>query len=108
MKVMLFNASPKNYGATQEILNTVKEALPKDAQTDEVCLGEVQLKFCIGCKRCYDTHGCVQGEEVREILNRMDACDAVVVACPELLGGHSGAVQGLHRPLYPLFRYRAG
>ena len=45
MRVMLFNASPKARGATQEILNIMKQALPDGTQTDDVCLGNVPLDF---------------------------------------------------------------
>ena len=48
MRVMLLNASPKANGATQEILNTIKQALPDGTQTDDVCLGNVPLSFCLG------------------------------------------------------------
>lgn len=82
MRVMLFNASPKAYGATQEILNIIRRALPGGAQADEVCLGNVPLEFCLGCKQCYETGDCVRGGQVRAILDRMNACDAVVIACP--------------------------
>ena len=34
MRILLMNMSPKNYGATQEILKTMQEAAPKGASTD--------------------------------------------------------------------------
>ena len=36
MRILLLNLSPKNYGATQEILKTLQEAAPKEAETELV------------------------------------------------------------------------
>ena len=33
MRILLMNMSPKNYGATQEILKTMQEAAPKGVST---------------------------------------------------------------------------
>ncbi len=46
------NASPKADGATQEILLTVKSALPQGYETEMLCLGDVKIGFCLGEKTC--------------------------------------------------------
>ena len=84
MRVMLFNASPKAYGATQEILNIMKQALPAGSEVDDVCLGNVPLDFCLGCKQCYETGDCVRGGEVREILDRLNASYGIVERCDRM------------------------
>jgi hypothetical protein len=38
MNILLFNASPKNYGATQEILITIKDKLPPDFTVESLRL----------------------------------------------------------------------
>lgn len=68
MKVLLINASPKDYGATQEIVKTVEGALA--------------YAPCIGCKRCYETGDCFQSDDVQALLAKMDESDAVLMVCP--------------------------
>lgn len=58
MKVLLLNASPKNNGATQEILSIVKDQLPPDTSAELVCLGDMNIEYCIGDRTCYET--CIQ------------------------------------------------
>ena len=50
MRILLLNLSPKNYGATQEILKTLQEAAPKEAETELVCLGDWDIRYCKGDK----------------------------------------------------------
>lgn len=52
MKALLLNASPKNYGATQEILNIVKNQLPPDVSAELICLGDINIAYCIGDRTC--------------------------------------------------------
>ena len=47
MRILLLNASPKTNGATQEILRTVREALPESVESELVCLGEYTLQYCL-------------------------------------------------------------
>ena len=82
MKVLLLNAGAKDYGATQEILLTIQEEIPKSDSVECICLGNVDIQFCKGCKSCYDTCECVQSDDVENILNAIDASDMIIVAAP--------------------------
>ncbi len=82
MKILLLNASPKANGATQEILRTVREALPEFVESELVCLGEYDIQYCLGCKRCYETCRCVRQDDVTALLKKMDEADALVIAAP--------------------------
>ncbi len=82
MRILLLNASPKANGATQEILRTVREALPESVESELVCLGEYTLQYCLGCKACYETCRCVRQDDMGVLLQKMDQADALVIAAP--------------------------
>ncbi len=82
MKVFLLNASPKSCGATQEILLTMQGALPAQVESELVCLGDADIQYCLGCKKCYETGQCVRKDGMAELLGKLDAADAFFIAAP--------------------------
>lgn len=82
MKALLINASPKNHGATQEILSIVKNQLPPDVSSELLCLGDVNISYCIGDKTCYDTCRCVQHDDMESIIEKIDDADILIIAAP--------------------------
>ena len=82
MRILLLNLSPKNYGATQEILKTLQEAAPKEAETELVCLGDWDIRYCKGCKACYKTRACVVQDDMRALMDKVEAADVLVLAAP--------------------------
>lgn len=51
-----------------------------------VCLGELDLHFCRGCKACYKTCACVRKDDVQSLLSRMDEADVLIIAIPSYWG----------------------
>ena len=86
MKVLLLNAGAKSHGATQSILETIREVLPDGWEEDMVRLGELDVHFCRGCKVCYETCTCVQKDDVQTLLSRMDEADVLIIAAPSYWG----------------------
>lgn len=82
MKILLLNASPKNYGATQEILKIINEEIPRNITSEILCLGDVKLKYCLGDKSCYKTCQCIQDDDMVSIINKIDDSDALIIAAP--------------------------
>lgn len=82
MKILLLNAGAKDYGVTQEILLTIQEEIPKSDSVELICLGNVDIKFCKGCKSCYDTCECIQKDDMENIISTIDASDIIIIAAP--------------------------
>lgn len=82
MRAFLLNASPKNNGATQEILRTLQEALPARVEAELACLGDYDIQYCLGCKACYGTHRCVRQDDMPALMDKLDAADILVIAAP--------------------------
>lgn len=87
MRILMVNASPKKNGATERVLQWMKEALEERYETESVCLGEQSIAFCRGCKQCYKTGRCVlPADGVEELLHRMERNDAILFAVPSYWG----------------------
>lgn len=82
MNIFLLNGGPKKAGATAEIVKIVKEYLSVDHSVKDVCLGECNINYCLGCKQCDITGDCVQNDDTLDIVKEMYAADAVVVVVP--------------------------
>ncbi len=82
MKVLLLNASPKNYGATQEILKIIRNRIPHNITSEILCLGDVDIEYCLGDKACYETCKCIQNDEMEALINKIDDSDVLIIAAP--------------------------
>ena len=82
MKVLLINASPKNNGATQEILNIIGTQLPPDISAEMLCLGDYNIAYCLGDKACYETCKCIQNDDMESLIEKIDNVDILVIAAP--------------------------
>lgn len=90
MKVLLLNASPKSTGATQEILSIVNSQIPSAVTTKIVCLGDLNIQYCKGCKTCYNTCQCTINDDMISLINQLDEADIVVIAAPSYWGDVPG------------------
>ena len=82
MKILLLNMSPKNYGATQEILKTLRDAAPEGTHAELLCLGDLEIGYCKGCKACYKTGACVVKDDMQALMEKLGQADALVLAAP--------------------------
>jgi multimeric flavodoxin WrbA len=84
MKVIGFNASPRNNGNTATLVNSVlKGAQDKGAEVRYVNLHKLNMKGCLGCDKCNDDLGkCVQKDDLSPILRDLRDYDAVVLGTP--------------------------
>ena len=82
MNFLLFNASPKNDGATQETLNIINNNLPHNTTSEFVCLGNINIAYCLGDKSCYDTCTCIQQDDMEMLINKIDKADILIIAAP--------------------------
>ena len=82
MKILLLNASPKNYGATQEILKILQAAIPAEHTSEIVCMGDYEIRYCKGCMGCYMTGYCSIRDGMDVLIDKLDEADVIVFAAP--------------------------
>ncbi len=81
-KILLLNASPKNSGATQEILKLLSQAAPHGVKTELLCFGDWNIGYCRGCKACYQTRECVVKDDMAFLVEKLEEADVLVIAAP--------------------------
>ena len=82
MNILLLNASPKNYGATQEILKILQAAIPAEHTSEIVCMGDYEIRYCKGCMGCYMTGYCSIRDGMDVLIDKLDEADVIVFAAP--------------------------
>lgn len=94
MKALLINGSPRNNGSTAKLLNEIKNGLEKNAfESKIICLGDMNIRFCRGCKSCYDTGECLIEDDMNRIIEEIIGADILVVASPSYWGYVTGQMK---------------
>lgn len=83
MKVLVLNGSPRKDGNTSIALRELTEVLKKEGlETEEIRLGNQDIRGCIACESCSGTGKCAFDDIVNEIAPKFEAADGLVVASP--------------------------
>lgn len=82
MNILILNGSPRNNGATNEIIDTLITQLSSDHAVKKACLGDYNIQYCTGCKTCYVDGHCFQEDDVQTIYELIDASDALIMVVP--------------------------
>ena len=92
MNVLAINGAYRTDGATDQLLATVAQTLQRGGATVEtVVLRDRDIAFCLNCRACMQRPGeqpgeCVLRDDMQEIVTRIEACDALVLASPTNAG----------------------
>jgi len=82
MKILILNAGPNKMGATNRITEIFTEQLSGHHTVNNICLGDNQINYCMGCKMCYTAGVCFQEDDVVAIVDAIYDSDAVVIVVP--------------------------
>ena len=96
MKVLLLNGSPNEHGCTYTALCEVARALEESGVgTETLWIGNRAVRGCIGCGGCAKNgrRRCVfEDDLVNAALDRMQACDGLVVGSPVHYAAAGGSI----------------
>lgn len=103
-KIILVNASPRKNGNCSKAIDIICENI-KGADIEVFNLREKSISPCLACNACKskDTPQCVQKDDMSDLLVRLDACDALVVASPVYFGMVNGPAKTFLDRIYPFF-----
>lgn len=94
MKTTIINGSPRSNGSTAFIINKILESMNiSNADINYFCLGQTDIKYCLGCKDCYKTGKCVQHDDVDKIMKSIVESDLIVTASPSYWGDITGQLK---------------
>ena len=96
-KILLVNGSPHPNGNTARALKTVENTLKeKELDTEWFQLSAKPVRGCIGCERCVTGYRCAfDDDQANELIDRIVACDGVVIGSPVYFAGPNGALLAL-------------
>lgn len=83
-KVLLLSASPRK-GGNSDLLCDQFMLGAKEAgnPTEKIFLRDKTINYCTGCGTCFSMKGdCAQKDDMAEVLEKMIAADAIVMATP--------------------------
>lgn len=83
MKVLLINGSPNKEGCTYTALHELEMTLQANGiQTELLYLGKKPIAGCIACGSCMKTGHCFREDLVKNIQERLDEFDGIVIGSP--------------------------
>lgn len=101
MKVLLINGSPRANGCTHTALSIVAEELnAQGVETEEIHIGNKDIRGCIACLRCKKTGKCVFNDLVNETAPKLAEADGIVIGSPVYYGGPNGTVLSFMQRLF--------
>lgn len=107
MKILSLQGSPRKEGNTAKVLSWVEEALiALNHEVESIFLNTKNLKGCLACGKCKekpDTVGCIQKDDIPEILEKMTKADLVIFASPLYFWGVSAQLKTVIDRTYSLY-----
>ena len=111
MKIVLLQGSARKKGNTARVLSWVEEELNSlGHEVESIYLSNKNLNGCLGCARCKDVPkdatgkiGCVQKDDIPDILGKMVTSQAVVCASPLYFWGVNAQLKAVIDRTYSLY-----
>lgn len=101
MKVLMINGSPHPAGCTATALNEVADTLHKHGiETEILYLGNKPVAGCIACMKCFETGHCFRDDAVKDIQQRLDEFDAIVLGSPVYYSQPTGQITSFCQRLF--------
>ncbi|HPA60292.1 MAG TPA: flavodoxin family protein [Clostridia bacterium] len=101
MKTLLVNGSPNARGCTFTALSEVASALNEEGvDTEIIHVGHLDIRGCIGCRKCKTEGKCVFDDIVNEVAPKFVACDGIVLGSPVYFAGPSGGMKAFADRLF--------
>ncbi|THB80419.1 MAG: flavodoxin family protein [Desulfobacteraceae bacterium] len=107
MKITILQGSARKKGNTAKVLSWVEEELTgMGHEVDSIYLHSKNLKGCMGCGKCKEKAepvGCIQKDDVPEVLDRMIQSQLVIFSSPLYFWGFSAQIKAVIDRTYCLY-----
>lgn len=116
MNVLMLNCSPNKHGCTYTALTHIADQLQKEGVDSKIIhCGERPVPACClcnFCKRGENPARCVYNDVLNDVLDELDACDALIIGSPVHYASASGIATAfcdrLFRVAAPKLAYKPG
>ena len=91
-KILVINGSYRENGITDQVVETMVEALQRAGEEVEIILlRKYPIEFCLNCRECTQQPGeapgkCVQHDGMQELIDKIEKADAYIFASPTNFG----------------------
>lgn len=101
MKVLMINGSPHTAGCVHTALAiAAEEFAAAGIECEEVQVGKLDVRGCMGCGRCRELGRCVFDDIVNECVPKLDEADGLLVGSPVYYGTPNGTVMSFLQRLF--------
>lgn len=92
--IILLNGSPRKHGATSIILQYISEELEKQGlKTSIVHVSDLNLRYCIGCCKCYETGKCIYSDDIESLSQKIKNAVGIIIGTPTYASNVSGQIK---------------
>ncbi len=93
MRVLVINGSPNKNGCTGTALEEVVKTLNSEGiETEEIHVGNKDIRGCVACNRCVELGKCVFDDLVNEVAPKLQAADGLIIGSPVYWGSPNGTL----------------
>ena len=94
MKALCIVGSPNSNGSTAGITDKIIDGMKtKGIEIRKYILGEMDIKYCKGCKTCYQTRKCIQKDDMNILYEELSQADIVLISSPSYWGDVTGQLK---------------
>ncbi len=102
MKVLMINGSPNPKGCISTAFDIAAEELAAaGVESEQVLVGNKDIRGCIACGRCRELGKCVFGNDlVNECARKLAEADGIIIGSPVYYGNPNGTVLSFMQRLF--------
>ena len=109
MKVLVINGSPREKGNSDLLCDEfLRGAREVEHQVEKILLREKTIASCKACYACFKTGRCLQRDDMEDVLEKVAACDVLVLASPTYFLTMSGQMKIFIDRLLPKWQELGG
>lgn len=102
MKVLMINGSPVPKGCIATAFDiAAEEFAAADVQTEQVVVGNKDIRGCIACSRCRELGKCVFDKDlVNKTVPKLEEADGIILGSPVYYGNPNGTILSFVQRLF--------
>lgn len=94
MKATCIVGSARLNGSTNYLIDTMIKGMKENAvEVKKYYIGNMNIGYCLGCKKCYTDGKCVQDDDVYKMVSDILSSDYVVIATPSYWADVTGQLK---------------
>lgn len=110
MKALCILGSPHAHGSTARLVDDITAGLRAGGveSTTVRVLGDLNIKYCLGCKKCEGSGRCCQRDDMDLLIDELFAADILLLASPSYWGDVTGQMKVFFDRSTPLCNAKTG